>query len=90
MPVSSPVIAFLSHLQGLWRCVERGLAYCSLFKFIWRNSDRDVDDKTQASWSRTFCSAENVLMEEECGNLHKAFDTLGEAYYGMKIQCREK
>ncbi len=30
------------------------------------------------------------LVEEECGNLHVAFDTLGETYYGIEIQYKEK
>ncbi len=33
---------------------------------------------------------ENILVEEECGNLRDAFDALGEAYYGMEIQLKEK
>ncbi|MFO0446606.1 MAG: hypothetical protein ACK51L_02960 [bacterium] len=33
---------------------------------------------------------ENILVEEECGNLRDAFDALGEADYGMEIQLKEK
>jgi len=33
---------------------------------------------------------ENILVEEECGNLRDAFNALGEAYYGMEIQLKEK
>jgi hypothetical protein len=35
-------------------------------------------------------SSENILVEEECGNLREDFDTLGDAYYGMEILCQEK
>jgi len=31
---------------------------------------------------------ENILVEEECGNLRDAFDALGEAYYGMESKMK--
>jgi hypothetical protein len=53
-------------------------------------ADVVAHDETQAGYNITFRGSEAVLAEEECANLREAFDTLGEAYYGMEIQFREK
>jgi hypothetical protein len=50
-----------------------------------------LNDGFQADgFNITLHGSEAALAVEECSNTCKAFDTLGEAYYGMEIQCQEK
>jgi hypothetical protein len=53
-------------------------------------ADVVVNDESQAGYNITLRGSEAVVAEEQCANLREAFDTLGEAYYGMETQFLEK